>query len=72
MDKQQILAAALVAVLVVGVSVYRLLWAGSSSAAAVGLRRFPKTPGKMLKWIFGGRDDGNSGQTKPEDRASRS
>jgi len=56
MDKQQILTAVLVAVLVLGIAVYRLLWVGSSSAAAAGLRRFPKSPGKLLRWLLGKND----------------
>jgi len=54
MDKQQIVTAVIVGVLVVGIAVYRLLWVGSSAAAGAGLRRFPKTPGNLLKWFVGG------------------
>jgi hypothetical protein len=54
MDKQQILTAAVVAALVISAAVYRVLWMGGSAAAGAGLRQFPKTPGKMLKWFFGG------------------
>jgi hypothetical protein len=57
MDKQQILAAVLVAALVVAAAIYRLLWTGSSAAAAAGLRQFPRTPGKLLKWLFGGKNE---------------
>jgi cytochrome b len=67
MDKNQILTAALVAVLVAGVAVYRLLWTGSSSAAAAGLRRFPKSPGKLLKWFLGRQEDLKNDHPQPDD-----
>jgi hypothetical protein len=54
MDKQQILTAVVVAVLVICAAIYRVLWVGGSAAAGAGLRQFPKTPGKLLKWLFGG------------------
>jgi hypothetical protein len=53
MDKNQILTAVLVGILVVGIAVYRLLWMGPSAASTIGIRRFPKTPGKLLQWMFG-------------------
>jgi len=68
-EKEQILAAVVVAMVVGGVAVYRVLWAGSSSAAAVGLRRFPKTPGNLLRWIFGRRGDEKSDQA-PRDTSA--
>jgi len=61
MEKGQILTAVIVGVLVIGVAVYRVMRVGSSSAAAVGLRRFPKTPGKLLRWMFGAREEGRDG-----------
>ncbi|MGB2656315.1 MAG: hypothetical protein WAN62_21205 [Candidatus Acidiferrum sp.] len=55
MATSQIIAAALTVLLVMGLVVYRLLWAGEQVAGADGLQRFPKFPKKWRRWLFGER-----------------
>jgi hypothetical protein len=74
MDKNQILAAVLVGILVAGIAVYRLLWMGSAAAAGAGVRRFPRTPGKLLRWIFGqhGHSSSSDGGTATDPSSKKS
>ena len=53
MDKSQMIASALTILFVLGVVIYRLLWAGSQLAAADGLGRFPRFPRRLRRWLFG-------------------
>jgi hypothetical protein len=55
MDKSQVIASLLTALIVVGLVAYRLLWAGSQLAAGLGLNRFPNrwVPKKLRRWVFG-------------------
>jgi hypothetical protein len=53
MDKSTLIATSLTVVLVLGLVVYRLLWAASSVAAAAGLGRFSKLPKGVGRWLFG-------------------
>jgi cytochrome b len=55
MDKSQWITAILVGLFVVAIAVYRLLWTGSSAAAAARLRRFPRSPRKLFQWFLGQR-----------------
>ena len=71
MDKSQILTSIVVALLVIGIAVYRLLWVGSSSAAAIGLRRFPKTPSELRRWFFKEHDSSPAGSTAAPNTDSR-
>ena len=56
MHKSDLIAAALTVLLVLGLVVFRLLWAGSQVAAAAGLHRFPRFPHRLQRWLFGERD----------------
>jgi hypothetical protein len=53
MDKSSLIATSLTVLLVLGLVVYRLLWAASSAAAAAGLGRFSKLPKGVRRWLFG-------------------
>jgi hypothetical protein len=55
MDKSTLLATSLTVLVVVGLVVYRLLWAASSVAAAASLGRFSKLPKGVRRWLFGER-----------------
>jgi len=57
MDKSTLLAASLTVLFVLGLVVYRLLWAASSVAAAAGLGRFSKLPKGVRRWLFGEHND---------------
>ena len=39
--------------LVLGLVVYRALWAGSSTASAAGLGRLPVFPEQWRRWLLG-------------------
>jgi hypothetical protein len=54
MHKSDITAAALTALCVLGLVLYRLLWAASQIAATDGLGRLPKLPKSWRRWLFGG------------------
>ena len=56
MHKADVIAAALTVLFVLGLVLYRLLWAGSQLAAAAGLGRFPKFPQRLQRRLFGERD----------------
>jgi hypothetical protein len=60
MDKSTLLAASLTVLFVLGLVVYRLLWAASSVAAAAGLGRFSKLPKGVRRWLFGEHNDASS------------
>jgi hypothetical protein len=53
MDKSTWIATSLTVLFVLGLVVYRLLWAASSVAAAAGLGRFSKLPKGVRRWLFG-------------------
>jgi len=53
MNKSSLIASALTFLFVLGLVVYRLLWAGSQLAAGVGLGRFPRFPKTLRRWLFG-------------------
>jgi hypothetical protein len=53
MHTSDILAVALTVLCVLGLVLYRLLWAGSQLAAAAGLGRFPRFPARLRRWLFG-------------------
>ena len=53
MHTPDILAAALTVLFVLGLVLYRVLWAGSQLAAAAGLGRFPRFPARLRRWLFG-------------------
>ena len=53
MHTSDFFALALTILAVLGVVLYRLLWAGSQIAAADGLGRFPRFPVKLRRWLFG-------------------
>ena len=53
MHKSQIIASVITALFVLSLVIYRLLWAGSQLASAVGLGRFPKFPQRLRRWLFG-------------------
>jgi hypothetical protein len=53
MDKSTLIATSLTVLLVLGLVVYRLLWAACSVAAAAGLGRFSKLPKGVRRWLFG-------------------
>ncbi len=53
MDKSTWIAMSLTVLLVVGLIVYRLLWAASQVAGAAGLGRLPKLPKGVRRWLFG-------------------
>jgi len=55
MHKPELIAAALTILFVLGLVLFRLLWAGSQVAAAAGLGRFPKFPHRLQRWLFGER-----------------
>ena len=52
MDKSDLIALALLVLLGVVLVAYRLLWLGSSAAAAVGLGRI-KLPRPLRHWLLG-------------------
>jgi hypothetical protein len=53
MDKSTLIAASLTVLSVLGLVVYRLLWAASSVAAAAGRSGFSKLPKGVRSWLFG-------------------
>jgi hypothetical protein len=55
MNKSQLIASLLTALLVLGLVVYRLLWAGSQLSAGLGSNRFPNkwVPKKLKRWLLG-------------------
>ena len=53
MDKSTLIATSLTVLVVMGLVVYRLLWAASSVAAAAGLGRFSKLSKGVRRWLFG-------------------
>jgi hypothetical protein len=53
MNKPDMLAAALTALCVLGVVLYRFAWAGSSAASAAGQGRLPILPKRLRDWLFG-------------------
>jgi|HubBroStandDraft_2_1064218.scaffolds.fasta_scaffold01512_4 hypothetical protein len=55
MDRSALIATSLTVLVVVGLVVYRLLWAASSVAAAAGLGRLSKLPKGVRGWLFGER-----------------
>jgi hypothetical protein len=55
MDKSTMIATFLTVLVVLGLILYRLLWAASSVAAAAGLGRFSKLPKSVRRWLFGER-----------------
>jgi hypothetical protein len=57
MDKSTLLATLLTVLLVLGLVVYRLLWAASSVAAAAGRGGFSKLPKGVRRWLLGEHKD---------------
>ena len=57
MDKSTLIATSLTVLFVLGLVVYRLLWAASSVAAAAGLGRFSRVPKGVRRWLFGEHND---------------
>jgi len=57
MDKSTLMATLLTVLLLLGLVVYRLLWAAPSVAAAAGLGRFSRLPKGVRRWLFGERND---------------
>jgi hypothetical protein len=53
MHTPDILAVTLTVLVVLGLVLYRVLWAGSQLAAAAGLGRFPRFPARLQRWLFG-------------------
>ena len=53
MDKSTLIATLLTVLSVLGLVVYRLLWAASSMAAAAGRGGFSKLPKGVRRWLFG-------------------
>lgn len=53
MRNSQLIALVITVLFVLGLVAFRLLWAGSQLAAADGLRRFPKFPKRLRRWLFG-------------------
>jgi hypothetical protein len=60
MDKSTLITTSLTVLLVLGLVVYRLLWAASSVAAAAGLGRFSKLPKGVRRWLFGENKDASN------------
>ena len=52
MDKSTLIASAVTVLFVLGIVVYRLLWAASQVASLAGLGRFPKLPEIWRRWLF--------------------
>ena len=52
MNKSALIAFSLTFLFVLGLIVYRLLWAASSVAGAAGLGRLPKLPKSWRRWLF--------------------
>jgi hypothetical protein len=57
MNQSSLIAAALTVLLVIGLVIFRLLWAASQTASAAGLGRLPMLPKSWRRWLFGERDD---------------
>ena len=57
MSASSLIAPAIVFLFVLGLVVYRLLWAASSVAGAVGLGRLSKLPKNWRRWLFGEHND---------------
>jgi hypothetical protein len=53
MHKSTLIATSLTVLSVLGLVVYRLLWAASSVAAAAGRGGFSKIPKGVRRWLFG-------------------
>jgi hypothetical protein len=60
MDKSTLIATSLTVLSVLGLVVYRLLWAASSVAAAAGRGGFSKLPKGWRRWLFGEHNDASS------------
>ncbi len=56
MDKSAWIASSLTVLFVLGLVIYRLLWAASQVAGAAGLGRLRKLPKGVRRWLFGERD----------------
>jgi hypothetical protein len=57
MDKSSLIATTLTVLTVLGLLVYRLLWAASSVASAAGLGGFSKLPKGVRRWLLGEPND---------------
>jgi hypothetical protein len=57
MNKSALIASILTVLFVLGLVVYRLLWAASSVAGAAGLGRLPKLPKSWRCWLFDEHND---------------
>jgi hypothetical protein len=55
MDKSSLIASAVRVLLVLGILVYRLVWAASQVASSAGLGRLPRLPKSWRRWLFGER-----------------
>jgi hypothetical protein len=56
MDKSTLIASITTVVLVAGLVIVRLLFAGSQMAAGAGLGRGPQLPKSWRRWLFGERN----------------
>jgi hypothetical protein len=57
MNKSSLIAAALTILFVLGLVIFRLLWAASQTASAAGLGRLPMLPKSWRRWLFGEHND---------------
>lgn len=56
MHKSQLLAFVITGLFVLGLVIFRLLWAGSQLTAAAGLGRLPRiVPARLRRWLLGER-----------------
>jgi hypothetical protein len=59
MNKSSLIASTVTILFVLGIVVYRLLWAASQVASSAGLGRLPKLPKSWRRWLFDERDERN-------------
>ena len=52
MNKSSLIASTVTILFVLGIVVYRLLWAASQVASSAGLGRLPKLPKSWRRWLF--------------------
>lgn len=66
MNTSSLLASAITVLFVLGLVLYRLLWAASSVTAAAGLNPRSKIPKSWRRWLFGERNDSPVRQKPPQ------
>jgi hypothetical protein len=59
MNKSSLSASTVTILFVLGIVVYRLLWAASQVASSAGLGRLPKLPKSWRRWLFDERNERN-------------